>query len=159
MRNTRLEARGPPYSVFIMTPALVALFLAGLVGGATALGLLWRARQGRVVRSTDGAVVRVTDLPGLRRLPRGATLVQFSSEVCAPCVATRGLLSDVAGSFPDVTHIDLDVAEHADLARRHRVLQTPTTLILDRRGIVRARIGGAPRRDVVHDEITRLIAA
>lgn len=142
-----------------MTPALVALFLAGLVGGATALGLLWRARQGRVVRSTDGAIVLVTDLPGLRRLPRGATLVQFSSEVCAPCVATRGLLADVADSFRDVRHVDLDVAEHADLARRHHVMQTPTTLILDRRGVVRARIGGAPRPDAVRHEVARLVAA
>lgn len=142
-----------------MTPVTVALFLAGLVGGATALGLLWRARQGRVVRSHGNDVVAATDLPGLRRLPRGATLVQFSSEVCAPCVATRTLLTDLARTMPGVAHIDVDVAEHPELVSRYRVLQTPTTLILDGRGVIRARIGGAPRPDAVRDELTRLVAA
>jgi thiol-disulfide isomerase/thioredoxin len=142
-----------------MTPVTVALFLAGLVGGATALGLLWRSRQGRVVRSDGSDVVPVADLPGLRRLPRGATLVQFSSEVCAPCAATRTLLGELVRDLPGVAHVDVDITDRPDLAQRYRVMQTPTTLILDGRGVIRARIGGAPRRDDVREELSRLVAA
>jgi hypothetical protein len=39
------------------------------------------------------------------------------------------------------------------------VLQTPTTLILDSAGAVRARIGGAVRREVVEAELHRVLAA
>jgi hypothetical protein len=37
------------------------------------------------------------------------------------------------------------------------VLQTPTTLILDSDGAVRARIGGAVRRDLVIAELDRVL--
>ena len=44
-----------------------------------------------------------------------------------------------------------------ELAARYRVLQTPTTLILDSDGAVRARIGGAVRRDLVIAELDRVL--
>lgn len=142
-----------------MDPIAIALTLAGLVALATALGLAWKSTQGRV-RHTDGrTIVRAADVPGVRRFARGATLLQFSTEVCAPCVATRTVLGDVAGSRTGVAHIDLDVTHRPDLASRFHVMQTPTTLILDRRGVVRARIGGAPRRDALVAELDRIIAA
>jgi hypothetical protein len=58
-----------------------------------------------------------------------------------------------------VRHIEIDVADRPDLAAKFNVLQTPTTLILDARGAVRARIGGAVRRDVVEAELHRMLAA
>jgi len=142
-----------------MEPIGVALTLSGLVVLATALGLVWRSRQGRV-RHTDGrTTVRAADVPGVRRFARGATLLQFSTEVCAPCAATRTVLGDVAHSRSGVAHIDLDVTHRPDLASRFHVMQTPTTLILDGRGVVRARIGGAPRRDTVQAELDRILTA
>ena len=41
-------------------------------------------------------------------------------------------------------HVEVDLTQRADLADRFRVTQTPTTLLLDADGTVRARIGGAP---------------
>ncbi|MDQ1526680.1 MAG: hypothetical protein QOG18_1293, partial [Microbacteriaceae bacterium] len=38
-------------------------------------------------------------------------------------------------------------------------LQSPTTLILDGRGVIRARIGGAPRAAEVRAELDRIITA
>jgi len=38
------------------------------------------------------------------------------------------------------------------------VLQTPTTLVLDRHGVVQTRFGGTPGRDVLELELNRLIA-
>jgi hypothetical protein len=37
------------------------------------------------------------------------------------------------------------------------VLQTPTTLILDRDGAIQTRFGGAPSREVVELELNRLM--
>ena len=86
-----------------------------------------------------------------------ATLLQFSTEVCAPCRATARVLGELADSTDAVAHVDLDVTHRPDLAARYRVLQTPTTLILDRDGAVRARIGGAVRRDLVVAELDRVL--
>lgn len=142
-----------------MSLPFVFVVLVALVAVATAIGLAWRWTQGRVVRVTDGTVVRASDVPGIRRLPRGVTLLQFSTEVCAPCRTTRDVLGDIAAERAGVTHIDLDVTHQPDVARRFHVMQTPTTLILDSRGVVRARIGGAPRRDLLQNELDRVIAA
>lgn len=142
-----------------MNPIGVALTLLGLVALATVLGLVWKSGQGRVRRTDGRTTVRVGDVPGVRRFARGATLLQFSTEICAPCAFTRSLLRDVADSRDDVTHVDLDVTHRPDLASRFHVMQTPTTLVLDRRGVVQARIGGAPRRDDLVAELERILAA
>lgn len=142
-----------------MNPIGVALVLAGLVGLATVLGLAWKSGQGRVHHTNGRTIVRAADVPGIRRFAKGATLLQFSTEVCAPCVVTRSVLGDVAGTRDGVAHIDLDVTHRPDLASRFHVMQTPTTLILDRRGVVQARIGGAPRRDALVAELDRILAA
>ncbi|NYF10479.1 thiol-disulfide isomerase/thioredoxin [Leifsonia sp. AK011] len=142
-----------------MSLPLIVVVLVTLVAFATAIGLLWRSRQGRVVQVDAGTIVRVSDVPGLRRLPRGATLLQFSTEVCAPCRATHTVLDAVAAERTDIAHIDLDVTRRPDLASRFNILQTPTTLILDGRGVVRARIGGAPRRADLQAELDRVLVA
>ena len=142
-----------------MNPILVLAVLGGLVAASTALGFAWRQSQGRI-RHTDGrTVVRVADIPGVKRLARGATLLQFSTEVCAPCRATHAVLGEAASARSGVEHVDLDLTHRPDLASRFNILQTPTTLILDRKGVVRARIGGAPRKDALAHELERILAA
>jgi thiol-disulfide isomerase/thioredoxin len=138
-----------------MDAATVAIVLAGLVLAATLLGVLHRAFQGRARTITDA---RIVSIDGVALGPR-ATLLQFSTEVCAPCKSTARVLDDLAARTEDVAHVDLDVTHRPDLASRYRVLQTPTTLILDADGAVRARIGGAVRRDVVVAELDKVLAA
>lgn len=138
-----------------MDAGTTALVLAGLVLGATGLGILHRATQGRV-RAASGC--RVVSIDGVE-LGGRATLLQFSTEVCSPCRATARVLDDLAARTPDVAHIDLDVTHRPELAAEYRVLQTPTTLILDGDGAVRARIGGAVRRDLVVAELEKVLAA
>ena len=142
-----------------MNPVIVPVALALLIGVATGIGLLWRSRQGRVSRADGSTIVRLGDIPGIRRFASGATLLQFSTEVCAPCAVTHKLLDTVAAERPNVAHVDLDLTHRPDLASRFRIMQTPTTLILDRRGVVRARIGGAPRRDTLSAELDRILVA
>jgi thiol-disulfide isomerase/thioredoxin len=78
-----------------------------------------------------------------------ATLLQFSSAFCAPCRATRRILTDVAGAVPGVTHVEVDAEGHLDLVRRLGILRTPTTLVLDTEGREVTRATGAPRTERV----------
>lgn len=81
-----------------------------------------------------------------------ATLLQFSSAFCAPCRATRTMLSDVAGVVPGVRHVEVDVADSdavLELVRALDVRRTPTTLVLDAGGREVRRASGVPRREQV----------
>lgn len=137
-----------------MNPIVSLLIVLALLAAATVLGLAWRTRTGRVheTGSTAGRVVTIqpTDVaaPEGGQPPlfgAGATLLQFSTEFCAPCRTTHTLLAGIADERDDVVHLDIDLTNRPELARRYSVMQTPTTLLLDAGGVVRARIGGAPR--------------
>ena len=78
-----------------------------------------------------------------------ATLLQFSSAFCAPCRATRRTLADVAAAVPGVVHVEVDAEHHLELVRRLGILRTPTTLVLDARGVEVTRAAGAPRKEQV----------
>jgi thiol-disulfide isomerase/thioredoxin len=145
---------------------------------ATAIGLVWRARNGtmRDVRTgvtpagvttagvtTAGAMMAgVTTAAGPAAGPRvttaelgqplgdRATLLQFSSAFCAPCRATRRVLAEVAGMTPGVAHIEIDAESRLDLVRALGVLRTPTVLVLAADGRIVRRASGQPRKaDVI----------
>ena len=126
-----------------MNPIAALGLVLALAAGATALGLLWRAGQGRS-EPVGAAVITQTDVASGTAFGRTGTLLQFSTELCARCPGTSRMLAGVAGSRPGVTHIDVDLTHRADLANRFSILQTPTTLVLDETGRVRARVGGVP---------------
>jgi thiol-disulfide isomerase/thioredoxin len=140
-----------------MNPVAVVVILLGLVALATVLGLVWRAFNGRVTAPGRRTRTDAVDLPEVHRGEK-ATLLQFSTEVCAPCVPTRRVLGQIAESTDGVNHIDLDLTHRPDIAARFNVLQTPTTLILDRAGFIRARIGGAPRQADVRAALADILA-
>ena len=122
------------------------LVLIGVLAATTVAGLVWRARQGRI-RPTTGAIDLLQELgetPGER-----ATLLQFSSAFCAPCRATRTVLSQVADAVPGVKHVEIDAESHLDVVRRLNILKTPTTLVLDHRGNVTQRAAGQPRKEQI----------
>ena len=78
-----------------------------------------------------------------------ATLVQFSSAFCAPCRATRVLLTDIATKVEGVVAVDVDAESQLDLVRRLNIMRTPTVLVLDKSGAVVQRASGLPRRENV----------
>ncbi|MDO9494358.1 MAG: thioredoxin family protein [Nocardioides sp.] len=90
------------------------------------------------------------------QLGERATLLQFSSAFCAPCRATRRILSDVAEAVPGVAHIEVDAEHHLDLVRRVGVMRTPTTLVLDKAGVEITRAAGAPRKEQVLQALASL---
>jgi thiol-disulfide isomerase/thioredoxin len=126
--------------VFVKTMVLVALLLVG-----SALGLMIRRRNGRHRLVSGHLVLRADDL-GVPTLGRRATFLQFSSEICAQCRSTARVLTELAGRWPGVLHLELDAAQRLDLARRLNVLRTPTVLLLDGDGRVVSRSSGAMNR-------------
>jgi len=131
--------------------ALIVLLAASAFG-------LWRKRTDGVMRSRDPRPAAAGSTPATDALtepslggPLGqrATLVQFSSAFCAPCRATRVVLSKVAEDVDGVAHYDLDAESNLELVRALGIMRTPTTLVLDPAGRETARAGGVPRREQV----------
>ncbi|WEO78630.1 thioredoxin family protein [Cryobacterium sp. SO2] len=146
-----------------MNPAAALLVIVLLVAAATGLGLLWRRRQGRLTAGSGRDAcepVTAAQLGSSEPLGHQATLLQFSTEFCARCPGTAVLLREVADARTGVQHLDVDLTHRADLSQRFNILQTPTTLVLDADGRVRARVGGVPNRAtlVAHlDELARTV--
>jgi thiol-disulfide isomerase/thioredoxin len=136
---------------FIAALVLIALLLAVTIG----VGLYLRWRQSRPHRHIPHEVVQPERL-GADGLGESATLLQFSTEMCARCPGVHRILSSIADDHDGVIHLDVDLTHRPDIARHFHVLQTPTTLVLDRSGTVQTRFGGAPSRDVIELELARL---
>ena len=144
-----------------MVGGLIALVVVLAV--ASAAGFALRQRQGRfrgvpanqpagqpapgaatAAGTPATAALSEADL-GAPLGPR-ATLVQFSTQVCAYCGPTRELLTEVAGQREGVSFVEIDAAERMDLTRRLRVLSTPTVLVLDPAGGITSRASGPVRK-------------
>jgi thiol-disulfide isomerase/thioredoxin len=139
----------------------LALF-AALVVVSVVAGLIWKARTGRANLVKSGELVDLTKLEATKngtkvsKYGRKATFVQFSTEVCSQCRQTARLLGEVESKHKDVLHVEVDVTDRLDLAAHFKVLQTPTTLVLDSTGRVISRIGGAPKPNVITHELEKL---
>jgi thiol-disulfide isomerase/thioredoxin len=152
--------------------------LVAALAVASALGIAWRATNGRMRRQRGSGPVppaapvaaspaaagpeaasagpqaahgtRITPAQLGQPLGERATLVQFSSAFCAPCRATRRILAEVAGMTEGVAHVEIDAESRLDLVRALGVLRTPTVLVLAADGRIAARASGQPRKaDVI----------
>lgn len=132
-----------------MVGGLIALVV--VLAAASAAGLALRQRQGRFHQRTpshdqpsSADALSAADLGA--PLGARATLVQFSTGVCAYCGPTRALLTEVARERDGVSFVEIDAAERMDLTRRLRVLSTPTVLVLDALGGITSRASGPLRK-------------
>ncbi|WP_431795911.1 thioredoxin family protein [Microbacterium enclense] len=138
-----------------MDLTIALLVTAALVAVAVGAGIVYRRTQGRARAVNTAEVVDPRRL-GADGLGEEATLLQFSTEMCSRCPGVHRMLSDIAAGRDGVRHLDVDLTHRPDIAQHFRVLQTPTTLVLDRNGAIRTRFGGTPGRAVVELELTRL---
>ena len=133
-----------------------------LVALGLAAGFWWKARTGRAKLVRSGELVDLSKLKAdrsgkpVQSFGKQATLLQFSTEVCSACVATARLFRELEKATPGLKHIEVDITDRMDLAAHFSIMQTPTTLILDKYGMVKARIGGAPRPNVISEELEKL---
>jgi len=132
------------------------ILLVVVLAAASAAGFAVQRRQGRF-RSTGEAATVPATAPGTvltaadlgAPLGERATLVQFSSEVCAYCGPTRELLAEVARDREGLAFVEIDATERFDLTRRLRVFSTPTVLVLAADGSIVERASGRPRKSDV----------
>jgi thiol-disulfide isomerase/thioredoxin len=135
-----------------------------VLAAATAFGLTRRRRDGRLTPAMArrsmrpgpaqptstaqpaGTGPRISTAQLGQPLGARATLLQFSSEFCAPCRATRQILDDVATGTDGVTHVEVDAAERLDLVRLLDVRRTPTVFVLGPDGHVTQRGSGLMRK-------------
>jgi thiol-disulfide isomerase/thioredoxin len=110
--------------------------ILGLVAVATVFGLVWKRGQGRVV-AVSGQTISLD-----YRVAGKTTLLQFTTELCAPCAQLKPRLEQIALYRSDVEHVVVDAVEHLDLANNLSVRSTPTTFIIGPEGKIRARIHG-----------------
>lgn len=131
--------------------------LAALLAATVGLGLYLRWAQNRPRRQNPAELVDPARF-GAPALGERATLLQFSTEMCARCPGVHRTLEAIAQAQPGVVHFDVDLTERPDIAQHFHILQTPTTFILDRQGVIQTRFGGAPSRHVVELELARVTA-
>ena len=133
-----------------MSPALALGIAAVLVALATTIGVVLRRRDGRRI---DGGLLRFDPADAATELATRATLVQFSTEMCARCPQVRRLLTDYASDQDGLRHVEVDLTHRPDLSARYQVLQTPTTFVVDASGAVRARFHGVPHRHALNEAL------
>lgn len=139
------------------------IVIVALLAVATVGGLVWRATTGRARRIKNGLQI---DLKALGATKDGkpvtafgehTTFLQFSSETCSTCKQTAKLFEELEKTSHGVLHIEVDLTHRLDLADKFGILQTPTTLVLDSKGIVKSRIGGAPKPSTIEEEIGHFV--
>jgi thiol-disulfide isomerase/thioredoxin len=126
------------------------VLLVALLIVAVSIGM-WRWRTDGRARPVEGRALSAADLGSA--LGRIATLVQFSTLTCAPCRASRRVLSEVAERSAGVALIEVDAGERLELARVLNVRRTPTVFVLDSTGVVTSRFSGVPSEAQVEDAL------
>jgi thioredoxin-related protein len=135
------------------------LLVAAVVAIAIGAGLFWRATTGRAKRVNSGEQIDLALLQATKNgkpvteFGKRVTFLQFSSEICSQCVQTARVFRDLEQHSDDILHIEVDITNRLDLARKFHILQTPTTLVLDQKGRVTSRIGGAAKTQTIQVEI------
>jgi thiol-disulfide isomerase/thioredoxin len=130
-----------------------------LVAVATAAGLIWKARTGTAKKIHSGEVINLAEIRATKdgkpvtEFGERVTFLQFSSEFCSQCAQTARLFHELETQHSDILHVEVDITDRLDLANKFNILQTPTTLVLDKNGVVTSRIGGAAKTQTIQDEL------
>lgn len=137
--------------------------LVGAVAAALAVGLLLRAREGKVrtvERSEAPTDSRLALLSAAGVSGGNPVLLHFSADWCGPCAAVRRVAGQVierlAGSPVPPVEIELDIDEYPALARELGVMSLPTTFVLDRDRAERFRVSGVPTAPDLEGVLTPL---
>ncbi len=126
--------------------------VAGVVALALVLGLVWQRSEGRA-RSVEGSPLGPAEVDAAR-FADGLTLLLLTTRTCGRCPAARRVLDGALRA--DDLRIDVDLERHPAIAERFGVLQTPTTIVLDRTGAPRARIAGVPEPAPLRLQLDRI---
>ena len=136
----------------------LGLFVA-LIAVAAVIATVWKIKTGTAKQITDGETVDLAEIAAVKdgkpvtALNTRITFLQFSTDFCTFCGPTAKMFQTLEKSDPSVTHLEVNVTERLDLVKKYNILQTPTTLVLDQKGKIVSRIGGAPKAHTLVTEI------
>lgn len=142
-----------------MNLSIQLVVVIALVALATVAGVIWKAKTGTAKKVTAGEAINLKEIGAVKNgepvthFGEKVTFLQFSSEVCSQCAQTARLFRELESQHDDILHIEVDITNRLDLAKKFNILQTPTTLVLDKNGVVTSRIGGAAKPQTIQDEL------
>ncbi|BBY25959.1 thioredoxin family protein [Mycolicibacterium sediminis] len=133
---------------------VVAVLIAAL-GVAYVIGKLISLRAGMI---RDGEAASNVDTSGLGLSTTGPTVLHFTATWCGPCAAVRRVVDEVCAELPAVAHVEIDMDDDPEAAKRLSVLSLPTTIVFDADGRPKFRISGVPKAADLRTALEPLLA-
>ena len=142
-----------------MSPSLgvVLVVLIAAFGMAYVINRMIALRAG-LKEASDAAGSEPVDTSDLGLSTTGPTIVHFSAVWCGPCAGVRRVVDQVCADLPGVAHVEIDMDDNPDAARRLSVLSLPTTFVFDADGRRRYRASGIPTAADLRSALEPLLA-
>lgn len=134
---------------------LVIVIVIAVLGLGYLVGKLITLRSGMIRAAAEASDI---DTSGLGLSSTGPTILHFSATWCGPCAAVRRVVDQVCDELPAVAHVEVDMDENPEAARRLSVLSLPTTIIFDGDGRPRYRTTGVPKAADLRSALEPLLA-
>jgi len=134
---------------------LVIVIVIAVLGLGYLVGKLITLRSGMIRAAAEASDI---DTSGLGLSGTGPTVLHFSATWCGPCSAVRRVVDQVCADLPAVAHVEIDMDENPEAARRLSVLSLPTTIIFDGDGRPRYRTTGVPKAADLRSALEPLLA-
>jgi thiol-disulfide isomerase/thioredoxin len=134
---------------------LVIVIVIAVLGLGYLVGKLITLRSGMLRAAAEASDI---DTSGLGLSDTGPTLLHFSATWCGPCSAVRRVVDQVCEELPTVAHVEIDMDDNPEAARRLSVLSLPTTIIFDAGGRPRYRTTGVPKAADLRTALEPLLA-
>ena len=143
-----------------MSPSLavVLVVLIAAFGIAYVINRLIALRAGLLKATPDTTDADPVDTSDLGLSATGPTIVHFSAVWCGPCAGVRRVVDQVCADLPGVAHVEIDMDDNPDAARRLSVLSLPTTFVFDADGRRRYRASGIPTGADLRSALEPLLA-
>ena len=135
--------------------ALVIVIVIAVLGIGYLVGKMMTLRSGLIKAAAAAADI---DTSGLGLSDTGPTVLHFTATWCGPCAAVRRVVDQVCAELPAVAHVEIDMDDNPEAARRLSVLSLPTTIIFDAAGRPRYRSTGVPKAADLRSALEPLLA-